>query len=201
MVAYYDTGTVSSSSVWYTWSSSVSTTNTYTTPGNTWGMWTSAGNTTTSSITYSTNVTWTNWVETEEQKLAREAQQAQWAAQSAERDRVWREQEAVRVEAARIANEKAETLLLENIPEEEVARYKRAGYFFVHSQSGKKYKVKKGTHGNVFLMCPDTEKEKVRYCVQPNGVPVGDANLAQALYLKFDEAGFLARANATQLMN
>jgi hypothetical protein len=181
---------VSTASVWYTWTTgTASATAVSTAP---WG-WTTTS--------YTTNGAWTAWVETAEQAEARKVREAEYRANQAERDRLYREQAALQAEERAKADATAEKLLLEWLAEEEVARYRRAGYFFVISESGKKYKIKKGSHGNVYLIDPETEKEKVSYCVQPGGVPIGDVNLAQALFLKHNEAEFLQKANARQLMN
>jgi len=191
---------LTSNAVWTYWctttSSSNATTMTINYPANQiWTTWCTAP---TMSVT-TANVTWTQWVETEEQKKERKAREAEWRAQEAERNRLWQEQETLRVKAAHEANERAEKLLLEHLADEERERYQRSGYFLIRGQSGKLYKIKKGTHGNVFLLDEETKKEKVSYCVQPSGVPVADANLAQALYLKHAEADFLKAANARQL--
>jgi hypothetical protein len=205
------TGTITGSGTWHIWTGNVGngdsgTISSVTCGSNTvtWQYWVSGTCVNAASTQISSNV-WTPWVEkveeTAAQKAERIAREEARRAELAEMARL----NALRAEQAQKermeAEARAEVLLLENLEEEERNRYLRAGYFYVFSKSGKKYKVKKGTHGNVYLMDPITDKEQVRYCVQPGGVPVGDANLAQALFLKHAEAEFLAKANATRLYN
>lgn len=198
-------GSGGSSVTWGYWVSTnyttSSTASTFTTTGNVWSTWVTLAPTSSSSATITVAPTWGNWVETEAQRAAREAlaKYRYPAEPDAEADRVWRlEQEKLAALKAE-ADARAEKLLLEWLAHEEAERYRRAGYFYVMSESGKKYKIKKGSHGNVYLIDPETEKEKVSYCVQPGGVPVGDVNLSQALFLKHAEADFLKAANARQL--
>jgi hypothetical protein len=228
MVQFYDesiTGTTAGNSVtWRTWADN-GTTNGGITGSGTWHIWTGdtsagTGNTiscATNTVTWQywcngtavTQVTqiasnaWTPWVEkveeTAAQKVERVAREEVRRAELAEMARL----NAIRMAEAQKkmmeADARAEVLLLENLEAVERDRYLRAGYFYVFSASGKKYKIKKGTHGNVFLMDPITDREQVRYCVQPNGVPVADANLGQALYIRHAEEEFLRKANATRL--
>jgi hypothetical protein len=221
------TGTTAGNSVtWRVWTDNGTTGSGLTTASGTWHIWTGnvdAG--TGSTVSCATNTVtwqywnsgtcvnaattqiasnvWTPWVEKVEEtaakkveRIAREevrrAELAEMARQNAIR---MAEAEKKRMEA----DARAEVLLLENLEAVERDRYLRAGYFYVFSASGKKYKIKKGTHGNVFLMDPITDREQVRYCVQPGGVPVADANLGQALFLRHAESEFLAKANATRL--
>lgn len=73
------------------------------------------------------------------------------------------------------------------------------GRFYLHTASGKKYRIDRGTHGNVKLV-DETDRELVQYCIQPPNVPVPDAMLAQKLLLETDEETFLKVANARPIV-
>lgn len=68
--------------------------------------------------------------------------------------------------------------------------------FYVTSQSGRTYRIAKGTVSNVELLGADG-CTTARFCVQPAGAAAfpGDVMLAQKLWLETDELDFLVRAN------
>lgn len=111
-----------------------------------------------------------------------------------------REQERRRQEEERVAKHtavkrRAEALLLSNLNAQQRDDLKNRGCFYLHTQSGKKYRIDRSTHGNVKLI-DETGKILKGYCAQPNGVPTDDAILAQKLMLETDEPAFLRVANA-----
>lgn len=201
------------------WSSWTFTTNSSTSSGqmSTWAQWTddgtcSASNTvwtqwivtpnTSSCATYTVDNTWNIWittagkmvqqVETDEERAKREAH---WAEERRQYEAKVEEERKLRL----AAEERAEKLLKEHLDPEEKARYERAGYFLVKSHKGNLYKVKKGTHGNVIRIDPITKEEIESLCVQPSGVPTGDSNLTQKLWIEHAEEEFRRIANIRQL--
>lgn len=94
------------------------------------------------------------------------------------------------------ADERADKLLVECLSAAQRDSLTRLGYFDVEVR-GKTYRIKRGTHGNVEEIVDG--KPKRRFCIQPDGVPRGDAMLSQKLFLEADEAAFLRIANRTEL--
>lgn len=82
------------------------------------------------------------------------------------------------------AEQKAEKLLLSILSPEQKEDLAKRQCFFLYSK-GKKYRVDRGSHGNVKLL---NERDQVveSYCVQPRGVPAADAMAAQKLMLETD---------------
>lgn len=98
------------------------------------------------------------------------------------------------------ARDKARQLLVAMLNLKQREQLARDRFFDVVAHGSKRrYRVHEGTHGNVRLL-DDTDREVVRYCAQPNGVPTEDAMLAQKLQLEHDEDAFLRIANATRLI-
>lgn len=118
--------------------------------------------------------------ETVEQRIAREERELEYR----------KKQDA--------ASLKAEQLLISCISEQQAKEYLEKGYFETTIQD-KRYRIKKGIAGNVFLI-DDKGKERYRYCIHPSQVvPSQDNMLAQLLMLHSDERKFLATANRTIL--
>jgi hypothetical protein len=107
---------------------------------------------------------------------------------------------AIEAERQRMANEKAKKLLVEHLSPQQQKTYDEKRYFDVDIE-GRTYRIHHGSHGNVRLLGTGekTGKEVTKYCIQPDGVPVGDVLLAQKLLLEADEKEFLRIANATQI--
>jgi hypothetical protein len=158
--------------------------NTYT--GATWTIW--ASNATTTSDTVNVWITWnttasnTYYVgsnyqpppETNEQRVQR-----------IERQRV---QEAERV----AAQERAEQLLRDHLTIEQAAQLLKSNNFDVISESGKRYRVRRGER----VLALEGEKATRQYCIHPEGgIPAGDVMLAQKLMLEAAELDFLRIAN------
>lgn len=106
-------------------------------------------------------------------------------------------QREVRAKTQRAAIERSLHLLRTMLDAEQRQQFDVLAYFDVIARgSQKRYRIHTGTHGNVRLL--DGDREVVRYCAQPDGVPTADAMLAQKLQIEHDEAGFLSVANATR---
>lgn len=170
------TGNATSTITWSSWNLTV---NNGTAATNTnsfvWRVW----NTGSTSITS----TGTGYAETPEQREARE-----------QRDREYRERYARNQAELRAARDRANALLEKHLDERQKKDWKEKGWFIVDAKSGKKYRIDRGTHGNVKLL-DETGRVVRGYCAQPNDVPEGDANLAQKLALEHDEEAFLRVAN------
>lgn len=128
-----------------------------------------------------------------------------WTAEDRERQAQYlREQEAQRVERARVCEEqqkvakaaekRAEDLLIGCLTVEQREQYRRDRAFVVHGRSGRRYRIRYGTHGNVDVV-DRNGRGMHRLCVQPSGVPVPDSMLTQKLWLENDEDGLLRVAN------
>lgn len=97
--------------------------------------------------------------------------------------------------------ERAETILCEHLPVEEVVRYHENKCFYVRAMSGRRYLIdcKKRQH-NVFQV--DEQGNKLmEHCalVSDPYVPDADNALAQLLMLRFNEQRFLEVANTWDL--
>lgn len=138
---------------------------------------------------------WNGIRETEEQRRAREAQQAALRTQQEEAMRQ-------RSEEQKAAKQKAEKLLLKTLNWRQRRQYRRDRSFCLRSEKGNRYRIEFGSHGNVKLIDKKTGRVRTSYCAAPIGnVPAEDAMLAQMLMLKTDEAAFTQVANATRYMN
>jgi hypothetical protein len=177
--------TTSGTSDWSQWNIQIYN-NTYsgiTVQWGAWGAWNSnfvAGSITNGQIRPGTP---------EEIARARAAQEAACAAQ------------AVEAEKQAVANEKAKKLLVEHLSAEQQKTYEEKRYFDVDIE-GRTYRIHHGSHGNVRLLGTGDKagKEITKYCIQPEGVPIGDVLLAQKLLLEANEKEFLRIANATRLI-
>lgn len=163
--------------IWSAWCTSSSSTNTaiITTTGNAWASW---------------NMTLTT--DSATGRIARIAPET-LAQQDA---RVARES-AYRIETER-ANERAHRLLLQTLSDEQRESYEKRKFFYLYTKD-RCYRIDHGTHGNVKLVETQSKSVIGSYCVQPDGVPVEDAMIAQLLHLRHDEEGFLKRANFRQI--
>lgn len=206
--------------VWRTWvdnSTTGLTTNSATTV---WNTWVSAGTMTSAATTYDIwdswvvgtggarqDAVWGVWqsqpqpiyrgriqhVESEEQKKLRAEQAERWRREEEER----RARLAAEDQKRKLAEETAIKLLMEVLTDEQADCLVRHGYFLVDAPSGRLYRIDKGTHGNVKVIHRQTRKIVERLCIQPNGVPAGDAMLMQKLLIETAEETFRAHANIT----
>ncbi len=101
---------------------------------------------------------------------------------------------AAAIEAERRATE----LLLDHLDAQQIADFKRARRFVVHSRDGERaYRIQYGKQGNVYLLDKDRRTPVASYCIHPdiNCCPTEDVMLAQKLLLEADEKEFLRIAN------
>jgi hypothetical protein len=94
-----------------------------------------------------------------------------------------------------LAATRAKALLLELLTEEQKAEYAEFEYFHVIGQSGKLYRIKRGSAGNVYSIGLDGNEEH-KYCIHArDSVPHEDNMIAQYGLLRTDEEQFLSLAN------
>lgn len=135
-------------------------------------------------------ITWAGWNNTYQET----------ADQRAERERRTSEHNA-RMAAERTASlqarERALDLLGLVLSDEQMASYRDNGWFEILSSKGRRYRIRAHSQaGNVDLMPEIGEVREATFCAHPpDGLPLPDAHLAQALQLMADEDAFLAVAN------
>lgn len=107
----------------------------------------------------------------------------------AERERRERE------ERKRLANERAEALLLEKLTPDQAATWREQRWIDVKGgQTGHTYRIR----GHDPSMNIDCREDRLAYCAYPDNAhetPMADVVLAQMLWLTCDERGFLAKTN------
>lgn len=179
--------------IWTGWCDSTATTTTYSLD-NTWQIWT----TDSTSATTGNSIIWQTWTSTGiNHDVSPEA-----IAAADERYRRQRAEHALRAREAeerrKAATAKARVLLESVLSARQKEQLQAEKFFDMVSATGKRYRIHYGTHGNVRLLSGDG-KETMRFCAQPNGVPIEDAMAAQKLMLETDETAFLNVANATRM--
>lgn len=91
-----------------------------------------------------------------------------------------------RFDRMRGAADRAVRMLRRFLTAEQLAQYAQSKYFFVRGSLGGRYRIDYGAHGNVKRV--DEQGAVLEsLCVQPAGVPDGDAMLAQKLLLETNE--------------
>ncbi len=173
---------------------------------------------------YTTNATagtvnqyvWTHWMAAEDARLKRRAtQQAQYAPRrkptdeevrdELAREKAQREAYEAQLKKTAEAHQRAEDLLRAFLSpqQREDLEKKQCFYVEVPGKGGKleRYRIDRGTHGNVKQV---NEQGSIlrKFCVQPEGVPVGDSMLAQKLFLESSDETrdeFWKTANITTL--
>ena len=200
---------VSNTQLWNHWSTG--TGSTVTTSCDPWRIWTTAA---TSGAITSVD-TWGRWVDTAvygpprpqnmprqvrldpAEAARRQAEEARWhQEQEARNVRFYEEQRALE-NRRKEADDRAMKLLVSVLNPQQQADLKRDRFFYVDAPSGRLYRIDYGTHGNVKVIDRVTRKIIERLCIQPNGVPAGDANLMQKLLIETAEDTFRAYANIT----
>jgi hypothetical protein len=136
-------------------------------------------------------------VETPEQRRVREEQEQRYRAEREAENALYYEQQRAAENRRKEAEDRAMKLLVSMLNEQQKADLKRDKHFFVDAPSGRLYRIDYGTHGNVKVVDRQTRKIVERLCIQPNGVPAGDANLMQKLLIETAEDLFRAHANIT----
>jgi len=202
------TTTASSNVIWQVWND-VTVTSASTTL-NVWPQWNQVLGATNATVTTTgTDIAWRQWIvnmgtgaavqvnQTHARVTPRKKTEAE-VREELRQQELWKKQELERQAKEALAKQNAERLLLAHLSEEQREQLKRERAFTLHLPSGRKYRIGRGTHGNVQLL--DESGQPIRrYCAQPPGVPVDDAVLAQKLALETDEEGFLRVANMTPL--
>ena len=214
MMTYVGNSAITVQSTWAIWNNPIQFTaiSNTSTSGIVWNAWNSdtvTGTAGTVAVQVLTDNAWGTWnvqfTATGNGRIVgvrplRELSPEQRAAQEAAQRRVEEQTaEALRVQA--VANDKAKKLLVEHLTADQQRTYEEKKYFDVDIE-GRIYRIHHGSHGNVRLMGTGTKagKEVTKFCIQPEGVPIGDVLLAQKLLLQCNEQEFLRIANATQLM-
>jgi hypothetical protein len=123
-----------------------------------------------------------------------EEQRARIAAEEQERADFYRRQYEEMRRAEKVAVERAEALLIGCLTVEQREQYRKDRAFIVRGRSGRRYRIRYGTHGNVDVI-DRSGRGLHRLCVQPSGVPVPDSMLTQKLWFENDEEGILRAAN------
>lgn len=190
--------------VWQHWTNS----NTTTTTGNylIWSDW--VGTSATGSTTYYSNDNiWYGW-----QNTPVIVQGGYHRPVQASQEEVERRDQEHRARILRIAAEKkdadlrAEELLKVILTDEQWAAYTEKREFAVIGKSGRRYLIRRGTHGNVKVVQDEVVIESL--CIQPplgeydeemhyREVPLGDVMVAQVLGIRHDEENFRRVANIT----
>jgi type IV secretory pathway VirB10-like protein len=162
------------------------TTNGSTTDG-VWTIWVSGTSSSSNTIDYvsSSNVPVPlQTPETEEQKQAR-----------LEREQRRREERQAAERKREVARKKAEKLLRESLDKKQREQFNKTKWFFVVSESGKRYRIRRGWVGNVDEINQD-DMVVATYCIHPQmHVPIEDSMLIQKLMLEADESRFKQVAN------
>jgi hypothetical protein len=103
---------------------------------------------------------------------------------------------------ARVAQRRAEALLVENLDDTQMEEWEAHGYFHVETADGRRrYQIRRGLAGNVTLVRDgDVERPAphgiARYCCHVVGpYPIEDNVLTQKLWLESREGEFLRLAN------
>ncbi len=170
------TGSITNTAAW-TWWNATSASSSTTVTSSVWPQWCQGGYYSTTTVSGGAN-----WPPTETPAQRHDRECARDA----------------RIAAERAANERAEALLRDHLTAEQAAQLIKADGFDLITDSGKRYRVRRGYAGNVYLI--EGEHATRRYCIHPDiHVPDADAMLAQKLLLEADEKAFLRIANETVL--
>lgn len=113
-------------------------------------------------------------------------------------ERVWREEAAKREAKRVVVRQRADKLWLSHLTDEQRKTWLASKFVEVRSASGRRYRIKDDTYGNVYLL-DQFGREARRYCAYANDpggmMPRGDLLFAQLLMLQYDELTFLRTAN------
>ncbi len=157
---------------------------------------------------FTTDATWLEWIRVQDAARAAEVarigrQTAARVEPTAEQRERWRQEEARRrdeqnrlLREENAAKDKAIVLLKSCLTPQQLEEYEKKKHFHLHV-GDRVYRIEQGSHGNVKLIDKDG-KIKRSFCIQPRGVPEGDAMLAQKLLLQTDEKAFYESANVTE---
>lgn len=160
------------------------------------GTWSTNAITWTTTSTTSVNIYWntsttgTNWPERVPYSQASLEEQQN-------RDREHRERINRQAQERQQANERAQTLLLSFLSAEQREQFERDGYFHVIGSAGGRYRIRRGSVGNIDWYHEGGNEWGGSLCCHPMDayLPPGDIMLAQMLALTTDEPGFVRLAN------
>lgn len=200
-------------SIWMGWNTQYTISTQTITSANPWTVWVG----TNSAATTAGSTVWSVWnqpvqmyqdnltrvPETAEQRRVRQEQEVRYQAEQAERNALYLAEERernIRWEAERqaveVARQTAKELLMSLLTPEQRDMLLKRQFFLVKAKSGRVYRIDEGTHGNLKVLDKDM-KVIERLCIQPNGVPAGDAMLMQKLMIETAEDVFRSHANIT----
>lgn len=176
------TTTSSSTAQWLT----TSTTSYSTSP---W-EWTYSYGSNTATFTSATQVWYEIEQQTEEERAAAEEVRRQQQAEQARR-----------AEENRLAQQRAETLLLEHLDETETERWKAKGEIHVRSQRGRRYCIRGDKRQHNIFELDESDTPVKELCVHISAeCPLADNVLAQKLALEHAEDHLLEKANTWDLV-
>lgn len=201
---------------WAQWVSITATSN-GTTTGDIWYDWNRQHTYASTAITTNTVTIWRDWVdqspqrrgvihtglgrqvpaETPEQRRVREEQEAQYRREREAANARYYEEQRAAENRRKEADDRAMKLLVSMLNDQQKDDLKKYNHFFVEAPSGRLYRIDYGTHGNVKVVDRISKRIIERLCIQPNGVPRGDANLMQKLMIETAEDVFRSHANIT----
>ena len=206
--------------VWQLWHTATNNMATITTYNDPWQQWHNCGTAattdvwttwhradTTSNIISVTNA-WANWADeaddrfttrkmSKAERLRREEEERRWRAEEEVRQAQYRREHEENEAKRKAADDRAMGLLNSMLSPQQQHDLKTHKHFFVNAPSGRLYRIDQGTHGNLKVVHPTTRKVVERLCVQPDGVPAGDAMLMQKLLIETAENALRAHANIT----
>lgn len=200
---------VVSQNIWREWTSNYTTSATTTYTNVIWSDWINAGSTTITG-SYSPNTIWADWANQPVIVQGGYRQQATQVAQE-ELERREAERQAQRAEEQdrlREAQRRAEELLQVILTDEQWAAYQAKAEFSVIGKSGRRYLIRRGTHGNIKVIEDEVVTESL--CIQPpldeydeqgrrRPLPLADVMVAQVLGIRHDEENFRRVANITRV--
>ena len=167
-----------------------------------WQQWVlNQGTATNAWTTWTANTTtydpWEHWATADPQQRQQlvEAERARQRQYEVE----WRQVETQAAEKQRAATARAYELLDSMLNDAQRRTLKKEGWFDVRSQFGNLYRIHRGSHGNIERLDPATMERVETWCVQPTGVPAGDAMLIQKLMLETHEEELFRTANVTPI--
>lgn len=193
---------------WGQWNTQITVTSAATT-SNIWHTWNDVH---TYAVSQQTLHVWQTWndndvlssrrapprvIETPEQRRVREEQEQRYRAEQAAANARYEEERRASENRRKEAEDRAMKLLVSMLSDQQKSDLKNYKHFFVEAPSGRLYRIDYGTHGNVKVVDRQTRKIVERLCIQPNGVPAGDANLMQKLLIETAEDLFRSHANIT----
>lgn len=188
-MAYTTATSGTTAAVWYSWCDSDSTNSTTSaSSGATWRQWVDSTDFSATASTYRVvrrEYRYAPPPETEEQKQARLAREAEVARLAEERKR--QEAEAL---------QRAEDLLVMHLNAQQLKDWQREKFFDVFSQSGKRFRIR--NFGSLNVEEYNEEGRLVmRHCIVPHRirVPLPDQLLAQKFMLECHETDFMQIAN------